>query len=226
MGKPRRNTKIRIAPRRANQPVLQAEHFLTPGAERGLEGVNRRISAIEEDIASRPSIDDFRQFMIGQIAEQIKAVGSPFIHRMGAAQPTAATIFPALETEAAVGPARPMSLEQELGVVPGKPLSELTDAMQRVMAGEAGPQSTEGASPDRANDELAMEAQRQQSPRPTQDPDAVPTAAQAKEAAGIAWCAIERLAHGLLLGTGLVWGIAGSGYALWKVWPWINQLAQ
>jgi hypothetical protein len=211
MPKPRSRTKIRIAPRRANQPVLQAEHFLTPDSKRGLEGVNRRISAIEDDIASRPSIDDFKQFMIGQIAEQIKAAGSPFIHRMDAAQPTAATIFPAIETAAASGPARPVSLEQELGVIPGKPLSELTDAMQRVMAGEAAPRSDDPPA-SAVDDEIAMETERQKATTSI-DTDWLTSAA-------------GKLTDGLFIGIGTVIGLMLGGVGVWKIWPWIDQLVQ
>jgi hypothetical protein len=36
----------------------------------------------------------------------------------------------------------------------------------------------------------------------------IPPAAQTKEAAGIAWRAVEHLAHGLLPGAGVFWGVA------------------
>jgi hypothetical protein len=198
MPNPRSRTKIRIAPRRANQPVLQAEHFLTPDAERGLEGVNRRISAIEEDIASRPSIDDFKQFMVGQIAKQLKAAGIPFIHRRDASQPTALTTAPE--------PAKPVSLEQELGVIPGKPLSELGDAMKRVMAGEAGPAEDQAL----VDDETAMAEHRQQAPTTI----------------GTDWAAraAGKLTDGLFIGIGTVIGLMLGGVAVWKVWPWLEQV--
>jgi hypothetical protein len=103
-----------------------------------------------------------------------------------------------------------VSLEQELGVIPGKPLSELGEAMHRVMAGEAGPSDNALPEPAPVDDELAMQEHRQQSPTPI-GTDLVARAA-------------GKLTDGLFIGIGTVIGLMLGGVGVWKVWPWVDQI--
>jgi hypothetical protein len=201
MTKRARKKAPRIAPRPRNAPLLHAEHFPDDSKTRDLrnffsaaiENKDREIAGLRADIAARMTDEQLRQFVVGQIAEQIKQAAAP-------------------------KPA-PISLEQELGVIPGKPLSELGEAMQRVMAGEAAPTEDPGAAPNSDNplpesapvdDELPMQEHRQKPPTPIAHD-------WLARAAG-------KLTDGLFIGIGTVIGLMLGGVAGWKVWPWVDQI--